>query len=239
MKQRIFLQRHNTDEYVYLAWFELRPTHDLYWGLSMGTIDHESTFANADEPGGRTVTLKPPDDWDKLPLVNVKHSYHRMGRRHASAGGSGRATIRDSRHTPLSEITEPTLICALITGVAAKQEKYLQSLNRNNCRAVILELNDDQWFNSRLYIEFLITPSGRQRFPQMWIDVSPRFYEKQPAVSSFSQELDRLLAVRHVVMPLPPGRKPKRRHPGFLLIPNIEVTATAQRMAQKAEDKPA
>ncbi|ORB19858.1 hypothetical protein BST36_20750 [Mycolicibacterium moriokaense] len=240
MKQRVYLNRMGTDEYVYLAWFKLTPSHDLYWGLPAGTIDHESTFANADESGGRTVTLKAPDDWDTLPRVNIKHSYHRSGQRHATAGGSGRATIRDSRHTPLNKITEPTLICAVITGVAAEEKKYRQNLNRDNCRAVILELNDDQWFNSRLYIEFLITPSGQRiRFPKMWIDVSPRFYEKQPAVSSFSRELDRLLAIRHVVMPLPQDREPTGRLAGFVLIPNIEVTATAQRQAQEAKIKPA
>jgi hypothetical protein len=42
LKQRVYLQRTSTGETVYLAWFQLADTHDLYWGSTKPGLDMES-----------------------------------------------------------------------------------------------------------------------------------------------------------------------------------------------------
>lgn len=203
MKQRIYLHRANTSEYVYLAWFELTETQDLYWGCPRAGLDMESKVIETDGSTG-LLTLSAPDDWERLPSAHHKHSYHQSGRRHTTAGGSGAAAIADSTHTPLGALIEPTLLCGVLTGIPAKYPRYQRDLNRHNSQAVILGMQDDnQWFDMRHYLEFYVTPSGQAvAFPPMLVNVSAQYHQRIPAYSSFSVEFDRILAIRHIQVPI-------------------------------------
>jgi hypothetical protein len=201
MKQRVYLKRANASEYVYLAWFELKEPHDLYWGPPSAGLDIESTIV---EPNGTTglLDLNAPDDWDKLPTAHHKHSYHESGLRHTTAGGSGAATITDSEHMPLAALSGPMLLCGVLTGIPAKYPLYHRNLNRHNSRAVILGMtDDDQWFNMRHYFEFYVTPAGAYLPPPL-VNVGAEHQQRQPAYSSLSVDLDRILAIRHIQVPL-------------------------------------
>jgi hypothetical protein len=200
MKQRVYLKRANSSEYVYLAWFELKEPHDLYWGPPKAGLDIESKVI---EPDGTTglLDLSAPDDWEKLPTAHHKHSYHRSGLRHTTAEGSGAAAINDTAHTPLTALIEPKLLCGVLTGVPAKYPLYHRNLNRHNSKAVILGMTDnDQWFNMRHYFEFYVTPSGTY-LPPPFVDVSTEYQQRQPTYSSLSVDLDRILAIRHIQVP--------------------------------------
>jgi hypothetical protein len=221
MKQRVYLKRANSSEHTYLAWFELKEPHDLYWGPPGAGLDIESKVI---EPDGTTglLDLSAPDDWDKLPTAHHKHSYHRSGRRHTTAEGSGAAAISDSAHTPLKALSEPMLLCGILTGVPAQYPPYHRNLNRHNSTAVILGMtDDDQWFNMRHYFEFYVTPSGAYLPPPL-VNVGAEYQQRQPAYSSLSVDLDRILAIRHIQVPLAEDIHRRTNMLGFWIIPGGE-----------------
>jgi hypothetical protein len=200
MKQRIYLHRANTNEYAYLAWFELKETYDL-WGSPRRALDMESKVIKTDGCG--LLALSAPDDWQKFSTAMHKHSYHRSGVRHTTAGGSGAATITDSSHTPLNALTDPAVLCGVLTGVPAGYQRYQRDLHRNNSAAVIFGMDDTLWFNTRHYFEFYVTPAGPLLgLLPMLVDVDPQYHQPNPSYASFSEELDRILAVRHIQVPL-------------------------------------
>jgi hypothetical protein len=202
LKQRVYLQRTSTGETVYLAWFQLADTHDLYWGSTKPGLDMESEAVQSDGSTG-LLTLEAPEGWAALPTASHKHSYHRSGMRHTTAGGSGAAAISDSTHVALPALSKPTLLCGVLTGALAGYPLYSRGLNRHNSRAVILQMDEDQWSNMRHYFEFYITPSSQAPdFPPMLVNASAEQQRRIAFYSSFSEPLDRILAVRHLQVPL-------------------------------------
>jgi hypothetical protein len=199
MKQRVYLERVATAERAYLAWFELTETHDLYWGAPTAGLDAENMVI---EPDGSTglLNLRAPDDWEQLPSARHKHTYHRSGRRHTTAEGSGAAAIPDSGHVPLDALIEPALLCAVLTAIPDKYPRYQRNPNRGNSRAVIFGMDDTLWSNWRHYFEFYVAPSGAYLPPPL-VNTSA-LKEQQPWYSSLSVDLDRILAIRHIQVPL-------------------------------------
>jgi hypothetical protein len=201
MKQRVYLKRADASEFVHLAWFELEETHDLYWGSPSAGLDIENKIIEPDGTSG-LLDLSSPDGWQHLPPAYHKHSYHRSGCRHTTAEGSGAAAIQDSAHEPLPALSEPALLCGVLTGVLANYPLYKRKLNRHNSAAVVLQMmDDDQWFGMRHYFEFYVTQAGAFLPPPL-IKVGAEYRERQPAYSSFSEDLDRILAIRHIQVPL-------------------------------------
>lgn len=217
-KQRVYLKRADVAEYVYLAWFELREPHDLFWGPPTAGLDIPSKTI---EPDGTTglLDLSAPDDWEKLPTARHKHSYHQSGIRHTTADGSGAAAISDSWHAPLATLSEATLLCGVLTGVPAEHPLYHRDLHRHNSTAVILRMTDDhQWFGWRHYFEFYVTPSGFFLPPPL-IKVNADYRERQPGYSSLSVDLDRILAIRHIQVPLAEDNHRRTNTVGFWIVP--------------------
>jgi hypothetical protein len=204
MKQRVFLRRASTSEVVYLAWFELREPHDLYWGSPRAGYDMESRIIETDGSTG-LLSLSAPDNWDELSTTHHRHSYHESGIRHSNAGGSGAAAIADSRHTPLRALSEPTVLCGVQTAIPARYPLYSRDLNRGNSGSVVLNMAENMWFDERHYFEFSVTPAG-QVVPLTLIIVPPERQQRTPAYKSLSDELDRILAIHHLQVPLTQSR---------------------------------
>ena len=123
---------------------------------------------------------------------------------------------------PLAKLSEPKLLCGILTGIPDKYPLDHQNLNRRNSQAVILQMtDDDQWSNMRHYFEFYVTPSGAQLPPPL-VKVGAEYQQRQPAYRTLSVDLDRILAVRHFQVPLAKDNDRQNNSMSFWLIPGAE-----------------
>lgn len=189
---RLFFKNVETDEVRYVSWFQFREPFDLYWGSGTPVLDYGGELVKG---GSTTETFAIPEDWESVPRVSAKFSYHQSGRMHVQADGSGAARVSDIEMVPPEDIVSPVRIQTLLTKPPAQMEPYTRSLNRGGGRSIVLELPAVVW-RSRQYLEFFLSPSGDFKFPRPVLKVPDDFVDRCLQPVSLGEQRDRLLVVR-------------------------------------------
>lgn len=188
---RIYVKRGESEEYKYVAWFRSEG-FDLYWGWPQRGRDMSPQPYSA---VSKDITV--PEEFDDLPKVAMKHSYHSSGLIHTTAPGSVLASIKDEFHGRPEQIEKPHFLSCVITSAPVHYPLYGRSLNRERSSAIVIQVPDSAWYR-RHYFDFFLTPSGTFEFPSAPIKMSR--HPRVAVVHSLDVERDRILVVRHEVI---------------------------------------
>jgi hypothetical protein len=143
-------------------WFEMR-NDELYWGTPYKSKAFDITSKIEDNKMNITI----PQNFDDLPLVEIKNSYHKSGQVHLKkTDKEGKVQYSEPNHWPIKEqIQKPVNIYTVISKVIKHYDKKIVNPDKGKSYSIRFPITDE-FKDKRFYMECYLCPEGAFEFPK-------------------------------------------------------------------------
>ncbi|MBP6022719.1 hypothetical protein [Ferruginibacter sp.] len=144
-------------------WFEMKE-NDFYWGSAYKSARFENTNM---KKGDEKVVFTIPDDFDLLPKLPGKYSYHESGKTHYKSHSlDGSSNFEEHAIWKVKDkITEPVRFYATIGRTLENYSELIANPTKGKSNALILKFPSNS-ASKRVYFEFFLSPIGTFPTPE-------------------------------------------------------------------------
>ena len=113
--------------------------NNFYWGSAYKSVRAEDTITKID---GTRTTITVPNDFDKLPRLSGKYSYHESGATHYKSQLENGISIysEHSKWQLKGDITKPVRFYTIISRTLKNYDKSISNPTKNNAYALALNM---------------------------------------------------------------------------------------------------
>jgi hypothetical protein len=149
-------------------WFEAKD-NDFYWGSAYKSARSEEAMTKIN---GTKATITVPDDFDKLPKLHGKYSYHESGTVHYKTLLDNGVSIynEQSKWHLKGDIKKPVRFYTIFSRTLRHYGKVINNPTKNKSYALALNF-DPKHADNRVYFEFFLSPEGTFNIPETLIKV--------------------------------------------------------------------
>ncbi len=144
-------------------WFEMKQ-NDFYWGSAYKSARFQNSGM---KKGDENVVFTIPDDFDSLPKLPGKYSYHESGQTHyKSHSTDGSSNFEEHSIWKVKDkISQPVRFYATIGRTLENYSEVIKNPTKGKSYALILRFPSSS-ANKRVYFEFFLSPIGTFPIPE-------------------------------------------------------------------------
>ena len=167
---------------------------EFYWGSAYKSARADDQKTKID---GTKVTITIPEEFDKLPRLHGKYSYHESGTIHYKTQLQNGIFVYDehSKWRLKGEITKPVRFYTIISRTLNHYDAIIKNPTKGKTYAQALKF-DHNVADKRVYFEFFLSPEGTFNIPETLI----KFNKPATEVMTHSLSKNLILIVRFVVV---------------------------------------